>query len=156
MESGFSLALLSIYLLGNSIRRNEVAINYKKSPASGFWQMVRQRRNNSRLNKLIVRYWRKKMITYTLNCIEVERIVRETIIELLMLSDIKAEDIPLNNPKFWRDLGATSIDTLELFLSIEKKFDFQFSESELSPNMLNTLKDFVNSICNKLEITAEA
>jgi acyl carrier protein len=96
------------------------------------------------------------MTIYTLNCMEVERIVRETIIELLMLSDIKAEDIPLNHPKFWIDLGATSIDTLELFLSIEKKFDFQFSESELSPNMLNTLKDFVNSICNKLEITAEA
>lgn len=96
------------------------------------------------------------MTTYTLNCMEVERIVRETIIELLMLSDIKAEDIPLNNPKFWIDLGATSIDTLELFLSIEKKFDFQFSESELNPNMLNTLQDFVNSICNKLEITAEA
>jgi acyl carrier protein len=96
------------------------------------------------------------MTIYTLNCMEVERIVRETIIELLMLSDIKAEDIPLNHPKFWIDLGATSIDTLELFLSIEKKFDFQFSESELNPNMLNTLKDFVNSICNKLEITAEA
>jgi acyl carrier protein len=100
--------------------------------------------------------WFLAKCIYTLNCMEVERIVRETIIELLMLSDIKAEDIPLNHPKFWIDLGATSIDTLELFLSIEKKFDFQFSESELNPNMLNTLKDFVNSICNKLEITAEA
>jgi acyl carrier protein len=80
----------------------------------------------------------------------VERDIREIIVKLLMLRDVALEDIRLSQPNFFTNLGATSIDTLELFLAVEKKFGFQFGETELNPGLLVTLDCFVDLVYTKL------
>lgn len=81
---------------------------------------------------------------------EVDRGIRELIVTLLKLSDTAPEDIEGNQPNFFANLGATSIDTLELFLAVEQRFGFQFDETELNPGLLITLDSFVDFVYAKL------
>lgn len=82
---------------------------------------------------------------------DVERDIREMIVKLLMLRDVAPEDTRMSQPNFFTDLGATSIDTMELFLAIEKMFGFQFDVTELNPGLLVTLDRFVDLVYIKLQ-----
>jgi len=81
---------------------------------------------------------------------DIERAIREIIVNLLKLTDMAPEDIQLSRPNFFAEMGATSIDTLELFLAVEENFGFQFDETELNPGLLNTLDGFVDLVVTKV------
>jgi acyl carrier protein len=81
---------------------------------------------------------------------DIERDIRDIIFQLLNLNDVTQEDIRLSQPNFFTNLGATSIDTMELFLAVEKKFGFQFGETELNASLLVTLDGFVDFVYTKL------
>jgi len=56
-----------------------------------------------------------------------KREVKELIIEVLDLEDIKPEDIVDSEPLFREGLGLDSIDALELGVALKRKFGVKFS-----------------------------
>jgi len=82
---------------------------------------------------------------------DVDRGIREMIVKLLMLTGTAPEAIRPDQPGFFTDLGATSIDTMELFLAVEKNYGFQFDAAELNPGLLTTLDGFVDVVHAKLQ-----
>lgn len=56
-----------------------------------------------------------------------DRTIKELIIESLALEDIKTEDIDSAAPLFVDGLGLDSIDALELGLALQKRFGVQLS-----------------------------
>ncbi|GAB4200373.1 MAG: xanthomonadin biosynthesis acyl carrier protein XanC [Sandaracinaceae bacterium] len=53
---------------------------------------------------------------------DLEREIKELIVEALMLDDVRPEDIDASAPLFVEGLGLDSIDALELAMAIDKKF----------------------------------
>lgn len=53
---------------------------------------------------------------------DLEREVRELIVEALMLDDVKPGDIEPDAPLFGEGLGLDSIDALELAIAIDRRF----------------------------------
>ncbi len=51
-----------------------------------------------------------------------EREVKQLIVEALMLDDVKPEDIEVDAPLFGEGLGLDSIDALELAMAIDRRF----------------------------------
>ena len=56
---------------------------------------------------------------------ELERELKQLLIEVLNLEDISVEQIDSNAPLFGAGLGLDSIDALELGVAIRKKYDVQ-------------------------------
>ena len=57
---------------------------------------------------------------------EIERAVKELIIETLYLEDISPADIDSEAPLFGDGLGLDSIDALELGVAIRQKYNVEF------------------------------
>jgi acyl carrier protein len=53
---------------------------------------------------------------------DLEKQIKELIVEALMLDDVRPEDIDSDAPLFVEGLGLDSIDALELAMAIDKKF----------------------------------
>ncbi|MDX2089602.1 MAG: phosphopantetheine-binding protein [Kofleriaceae bacterium] len=53
---------------------------------------------------------------------ELERQIKEMIVEALLLEDVAADDIDSDAPLFGAGLGLDSIDALELAMAIDKRF----------------------------------
>ena len=53
---------------------------------------------------------------------ELEKQIKEVIVESLMLEDVQPEDIDSSEPLFVEGLGLDSIDALELAIAIDKRF----------------------------------
>lgn len=53
---------------------------------------------------------------------DLEREIKELIVEALMLDDVAADDIDSAAPLFVEGLGLDSIDALELAVALDKKF----------------------------------
>lgn len=53
---------------------------------------------------------------------DLEKQIKELIVEALMLDDVRPEDIDSDAPLFAEGLGLDSIDALELAMAIDKKF----------------------------------
>ena len=87
---------------------------------------------------------------------EVENIVRQMIVSTLMLEHVAPESLNSDEPDFIVRLGANSIDTLELIISVEERFGFEFDDDEINRDLLCTLKHFVNQIWKKLNAPAAA
>jgi acyl carrier protein len=87
---------------------------------------------------------------------EVEKAIRDIIVQTLMLEDIPAGDLPLHEEGFLDALGANSIDTLEVLISVEEHFGFEFGDEQLRPDLLHTLDDFVTETCHRIAVGAPA
>jgi len=85
---------------------------------------------------------------------EVENAIRGIIIRTLMLEDISADDLPLHEEDFLNALGANSIDTLEVLISVEEHFGFEFGDEQLRPDLLHTLDSFVTETCRRIPAAA--
>ncbi|AEO08142.1 acyl carrier protein [Buchnera aphidicola] len=72
----------------------------------------------------------------------IEKKIKKIIIEKL---DIKEEDI-FNNASFINDLGADSLDTVELIMALEEEFDIEISDEEAEK--INTIQEAINFIKN--------
>lgn len=53
---------------------------------------------------------------------DLERQIKEVIVDALMLEDVRPEDIDSDEALFLEGLGLDSIDALELAIAIDKKF----------------------------------
>ena len=85
---------------------------------------------------------------------EVEQILRHMIVEILMLDGVSPEALEADKPGFIMALGASSIDTLELIISVEERLGFEFEDHELGPDLVETLAHFRSEVCKKLGIPA--
>jgi acyl carrier protein len=83
---------------------------------------------------------------------EVEQILRSMVVETLMLDGVSPADLEADKPGFIMALGASSIDTLELIISVEERLGFEFEDHELRPELLETLSHFRSEVCKKLGI----
>jgi acyl carrier protein len=62
--------------------------------------------------------------------VELEKRIKEIIVEALQLHDVKPESIVTSDPLFGAGLGLDSIDALELASALEKNFKVTFSETD--------------------------
>ena len=58
---------------------------------------------------------------------DLKRQIKELIVGVLELEDIKPENIVDSEPLFGEGLGLDSVDALELGIALKKKFSFKFS-----------------------------
>ncbi|AEO08699.1 acyl carrier protein [Buchnera aphidicola str. Ak (Acyrthosiphon kondoi)] len=72
----------------------------------------------------------------------IEQRIKQIIIEKL---DVKKEDI-LNEASFIDDLGADSLDTVELIMALEEEFDIEISDEKAEK--INTVQDSIDYIKN--------
>jgi len=63
-------------------------------------------------------------------------IIRKDIYDIIMQSNILPEDAILKDDTLLSEYGLDSVGIVELIISIEEKYDFEFSSNELN------LKDF--------------
>ncbi len=61
---------------------------------------------------------------------ELERELKELIVEALMLEDVTADEIESEAPLFGEGLGLDSIDALELAIAIEKRYDIKIKAND--------------------------
>jgi len=73
----------------------------------------------------------------------IEKRIKKIIVEKL---DIKEENI-FNEASFINDLGADSLDTVELIMALEEEFDIEISDEEAEK--INTIKQSIDYIKNK-------
>ena len=76
--------------------------------------------------------------------------IKELIINVLELEDIKPEDIVESEPLFGEGLGLDSIDALEIGVALRKKFGIKFSAEKADDNKkhfasVNALAAYIES-----------
>lgn len=80
---------------------------------------------------------------------DLKREIKELIISVLQLEDIKPENIVDSEPLFGEGLGLDSIDALELGVALKKKFGVKFSannaENKKHFSSINALAEHINS-----------
>ena len=69
--------------------------------------------------------------------------IKEVVVEQLSVDADKVEE----NAKFVEDLGADSLDVVELVMALEEKFDIEIPDDEAEK--IQTVKDVVNYIESK-------
>ena len=59
-----------------------------------------------------------------------------------ILKEMSATDAPITGKEdLLLDLGLDSLRIVEVIVEIEKAFDFEFSESDLNPDLLQSVRD---------------
>ena len=66
--------------------------------------------------------------------------LKEEIIEVLNLEDIKVEDIDENSPLFGEGLGLDSIDALELIVLMEKNYGIKLKDPNQGKEVFKSIK----------------
>ena len=66
--------------------------------------------------------------------------LKEEIIELLNLEDVKPEDIDENAPLFGEGLGLDSIDALELIVLMEKVYGIKLKDPNQGKEVFKSVK----------------
>lgn len=72
--------------------------------------------------------------------------LKEQIIEVLNLAEMKAENIDENAPLFVDGLGLDSIDALELTVLLEKKYGLKIRTAEEGKKILYSVKSMAEFI----------
>ena len=65
--------------------------------------------------------------------------LKEQIIEVLNLEDVKPEDIDNNAPLFGEGLGLDSIDALELIVLMEKEYGIKLQDPNQGKNVFKSI-----------------
>jgi acyl carrier protein len=87
---------------------------------------------------------------------EVERLIRQMTVDVLMLKNITPQSIDATREDFLVDLGANSVDALELIVTIEERLGIEFNDEQLNADLVKTLARFIDAICEKLSIPGAA
>lgn len=66
--------------------------------------------------------------------------LKEEIIEVLNLEDVKPEDINENAPLFGEGLGLDSIDALELIVLMEKNYGIKLKDPSQGKDIFKSIK----------------
>lgn len=75
----------------------------------------------------------------------VEKLKGEIILQL-NLSDLKPEDIDVNQPLFGEGLGLDSIDALELIVLLEKNYGIKIQDPKDAKNVFTSVQTMANFI----------
>jgi acyl carrier protein len=73
--------------------------------------------------------------------------VREVVVDQFCLDSLEGLD---NNAQFIRDLGADSLDVVQLVMVLEEQFEIRISEEYLSK--IQTVKEVADIICKILQL----
>jgi acyl carrier protein len=73
--------------------------------------------------------------------------VREVVVDQFCLDSIEDLD---NNAQFMRDLGADSLDVVQLVMVLEEQFEIRISEEYVA--QIQTVQEAAELICRILEI----
>jgi len=82
---------------------------------------------------------------------ETEGRVRAIIAEVFAVDSSTVNDIPVEQEHFTEILGANSIDALELLITVEERFGFEFADEQLNPDMLITIRALIDVVDAKRE-----
>ncbi|MFH0867479.1 MAG: phosphopantetheine-binding protein [Bacteroidota bacterium] len=77
---------------------------------------------------------------------ELKREIKVLIIEATQIPEITPEDIIDDAPLFGEGLGLDSIDSLEIVLALQRKYDVEINDQNLALFILqsvNTIADFI-------------
>ena len=77
---------------------------------------------------------------------ELELQIRRTILDCLQLEGVRPEAIPLNERNFLQALGASSIDAMNILVSVEEQLDIRFDENRFGSELLLTLSGFLTEV----------
>jgi len=80
----------------------------------------------------------------------VEKRVKDLVVEKL---GVKEEDVT-NDASFTNDLGADSLDTVELVMALEDEFNTEVPEEEYEN--ITTIQEAINYIKSKMEQSTES
>lgn len=81
---------------------------------------------------------------------DLEKRVKEVIVEALMLEDIKPEDIETDAPLFVEGLGLDSIDALELAVALHSEFGVRTkADDERNREIFHSVKSLAEFIRNE-------
>lgn len=73
--------------------------------------------------------------------------LKQEIIEVLNLEEVKPEEIENDAPLFGEGLGLDSIDALELIVLMEKKYGIKIKDPSTGKDIfksINTMSDFIS------------
>ena len=76
--------------------------------------------------------------------------VREVVVDQFCLDSLEDLD---NNARFMRDLGADSLDVVQLVMALEEQFEIRISEEYVT--QIHTVQDAAELICKVLELKSE-
>jgi acyl carrier protein len=80
------------------------------------------------------------------NLTELKREIKVLIIETLKIPDIQIEEIVDDAPLFGGGLGLDSIDSLEIIMALQRKYDVRIDDQNLARFILqsvDTIADFI-------------
>jgi len=77
---------------------------------------------------------------------ELELQIRRTILDCLQLEGVRPEAIPLNERNFLQALGASSIDAMNILVSVEEQLEIRFDENQFGSELLLTLGGFLTEV----------
>ncbi len=72
--------------------------------------------------------------------------IKEKLIEILNLSDVKPDEIDENAQLVGGELGIDSIDVLEMVVMVEKDYEVVINNKEIGEKVFSTLKNLVEYI----------
>lgn len=78
---------------------------------------------------------------------DIDSKVKYIISEQLNVSDLEYTDKPIS---LVEDLGADSLDIVELIITFEEEFNIEISEDDLKTNPILTVNDAIELVKNKI------
>lgn len=78
---------------------------------------------------------------------DIDSKVKYIISEQLNVSDLEDTDKPIS---LVEDLGADSLDIVELIITFEEEFNIEISEDDLNTNPILTVNDAIELVKNKI------
>lgn len=77
---------------------------------------------------------------------ETEELVRSVVSEVLAVDRSKVDALSADEEHFTEVLGANSIDSLEILITLEERLNLQFNDEELNPDALRTIRGLVERL----------
>jgi len=83
--------------------------------------------------------------------IDIERKVKDIVMDQLSVADYDQDKADLKGEySLVDDLGADSLDIVELIMRFEEEFDIEISEEDLNTNHIDTINDAIELVKNKI------
>ena len=83
--------------------------------------------------------------------IDIERKVKDIVMDQLSVADYDRDKADLKGEySLVDDLGADSLDIVELIMRFEEEFDISISEEDLNTNHIDTINDAIELVKNKI------
>ena len=83
--------------------------------------------------------------------VDIERKVKDIVMDQLSVADYDRDKADLKGEySLVDDLGADSLDIVELIMRFEEEFNIEISEEDLNTNHIDTINDAIELVKNKI------